>query len=131
MIEFCILYDFYKKVLKYCNIAILSWILKVLQNAILQYFFNQVLQKVLQYFLKVLTEGLLNKTLGFFAKINQSRNCNLPDRQSILLKSIAIVFAILGWKSIAILHFAILLEFKKVLKYCNTSILFLTITYFE
>ena len=49
---------FQKKVLKYCNIAILSWILKVLQNAILQYFFNQVLQKVLQYILKVLTEGL-------------------------------------------------------------------------
>ena len=59
---------FLKKVLKYCNIAILSWILKVLQNAILQYFFNQVLQKVLQYFLKVLTEGLLPKCIVLWNK---------------------------------------------------------------
>ena len=42
------------------------------------------------------------------------------DRQSILLKSIAIVFAILGWKSIAILH---LQYFYNSKKYWNIAIL--------
>ena len=46
------------------------------------------------------------------------------DFQSILFKSIAILFAILKWKCIAILQFCNIAPPEKVLQYCNTSILF-------